>query len=234
MFFQRRSCSKDISYLAIIIPSRFQTCTYSKIIRYLNTSVATIVCYLTTPIAAIYFVFFFTAAREAIHFVESGVYLSSYSKCIVFLSNTWNFLFFPVVAIHLMSNPFSIIKGQLHLYILSNLLCFSEKELQQGDILITNCDTFLVSDMYILKDNLLFDDTNYSNSLLFDNTYYQLQPSIFFYFTEAREAIHYVESGVYFTILSRAIHYNKWSLIDSSKFERCCVYMKKEIAALFF
>lgn len=199
----------------------------------MTSSVAAIVCYLTTPIASIYFVFFFTAAREAIHFVESGVYLYSYSKCIVFLSNTWNFLFFPVVAIHLMNNPFSIIKGQLHLYILSNLLCFFRKGVAARRY-PTNCDTFLVSDMYILKDNLLFDDTNYSNSLLFDNTYYQLQPSIFSYFTEAREAIHYVESGVYFTILFRAIHYNKWSLIDSSKFERCCVYMKREIAALFF
>ena len=58
--------------------------------------------------------------------IISGDYLdlSSYFQCIAFLWNTWSLHFFPVAAIHLMNNLSSITKGQLHLHILSNLLCF--------------------------------------------------------------------------------------------------------------
>ena len=63
-----------------------------------------------------------------------------------------------------------------------------QEELQQGDIIVINYDTSLVSGMYKLKDSLLFDDINSSHPFLLWYCHY---------FMGALEAIHYVKSTVF-------------------------------------
>ena len=58
----------------------------------------------------------------------------------------------------------------------------------QGDIVVINYDTSLVSGIYKLKDGLLFDDINSSHPFLLWYCHY---------FTGALEAIHYVKGTVF-------------------------------------
>ena len=63
-----------------------------------------------------------------------------------------------------------------------------QEELQQGDIIVINYDTSLVSGMYKLRDSLLFDDINSSHPFLLWYCHY---------FMGALEAIHYFKSTVF-------------------------------------
>ena len=60
--------------------------------------------------------------------------------------------------------------------------------MQQGDIIVINYDTSLVSGIYKLRDSLLFDDINSSHPFLLWYCHY---------FMGALEAIHYFKSTVF-------------------------------------
>ena len=89
-----------------------------------------------------------------------------------------------------------------------------QKDLWQEDIPVINYKTSLVLGMYILKDSLLFDSINCSHPFFL--CYCR-------YFTEVLEAIHHT------TYCSH--DYNKWSGVDSTKFEIHCVYLRTAIVA---
>ena len=82
-----------------------------------------------------------------------------------------------------------------------NLFIFSEQKelLLQGDIIVINYDTSLISGMYKLKDCLLFDEINCKSV-----------SSIYHYFTIALEAIYYVKSTVFISQ-----HLSQPSIIES-------------------
>ena len=82
-----------------------------------------------------------------------------------------------------------------------NLFIFSEQKelLLQGDIIVINYDTSLISGMYKLKDGLLFDEINCKSV-----------SSICHYFTIALEAIYYVKSTVFISQ-----HLSQPSIIES-------------------
>ena len=116
-----------------------------------------------------------------------------------------------------MDGPFSIIKEQLELRILSNLLCCSKG---YHSIIVTNYDTSFVLGMYLLTDSLLFDDINCSHSFFDDPVIISWE--------------YFVKGSVYFTSLIAVTHCNKRSVIDSRKFEGYCVYFRKVPAVLVF
>ena len=65
---------------------------------------------------------------------------------------------------------------------------FSEQDLQQADIIVTNSDTSFILCMHILKDSLLFNDTNCNQPIFLWYCYY---------FTGALEMIRYVKGTVF-------------------------------------
>ena len=79
--------------------------------------------------------------------------------------------------------------------------------------------------MYLLQDNLLFGDINYSGA------FFAMVLSLF---TRVLKTIHSAKSTVYFTMLIAAIHYLQRAVFASRKFYRYCVSLKKAIAFLLF
>ena len=80
----------------------------------------------------------------------------------------------------------------------------------QGDIVVINYDTSLVSGIYKFKDGLLFDDINSSHPFLLWYCHY---------FTEALSDPLCQGHYVYFATLIASIYYSKQSVVDSRKLE---------------
>ena len=97
-------------------------------------------------------------------------------------------------------------------------LFYSKVQLQNGDVMNTNFNTSLVSDLYALKKSVIWT--------------HQFKPSIFSMvvslFHGSSWSDRYLKVD---TSLVAAIHYNKTSLVDSRKFEGY-VYLSKAIVAL--
>ena len=160
-----------------------------------------------------------------------------FSRALSFFErSTWNCLCFrgywinspPVAAIH-SSNVLFLLQKRSCNHIFFQIYCIflGQEDLKQGDTIVINYNTFLVSGMYKLKYSLLLDDFNFSHPF---NLWY------WHYFTGTLEAIHYVQDTVFNSkrLLQPSIIYSIESVVNSRKFEGCRVYLRKAIASLLY
>lgn len=98
--------------------------------------------------------------------------------------------------------------------------------MKQGDIIVISYDdTSLVAGMCILKNSILFDGISCSRTFFYDTVPVSREHLKRFILSTALCLFH---------IIVTAIHFNKGSVVDLTKFEGCFVYLSKVTVAVLF